>query len=83
MQNVCKYSPFSFNCFIIFKKFFIVGEFVLSRLHRSQKHVLDFLLSELGTSGSIDGCSQLIIKGRFQQKQIENVLRRYIKVGKI
>lgn len=29
-------------------------------------------------SGSIDGTNQLIIKGRFQQKQIENVLRRYI-----
>jgi len=48
-------------------------------LHRAQKHLLDFLLSELGTSGSIDGNNQLIIKGRFQQKQIENVLRRYIK----
>jgi len=48
-------------------------------LHRHQKHLLDFLLSELGTSGSIDGNNQLIIKGRFQQKQIENVLRRYIK----
>lgn len=33
----------------------------------------------MGTSGSVDGNSQLIIKGRFQQKQIENVLRRYIK----
>ncbi|XP_043249386.1 eukaryotic translation initiation factor 2 subunit 2 [Colletes gigas] len=48
-------------------------------LHRQQKHLLDFLLAELGTSGSVDGNSQLIIKGRFQQKQIENVLRRYIK----
>lgn len=49
------------------------------RLHRQPKHLLDFLLAELGTSGSVDGNSQLIIKGRFQQKQIENVLRRYIK----
>uniref|UniRef100_A0A2P2HWL2 Eukaryotic translation initiation factor 2 subunit 2 n=1 Tax=Hirondellea gigas TaxID=1518452 RepID=A0A2P2HWL2_9CRUS len=48
-------------------------------LHRIPKHVLQFLLAELGTSGSIDGNNQLIIKGRFQQKQIENVLRRYIK----
>ncbi|KAJ1931505.1 translation initiation factor eIF-2 beta subunit, partial [Linderina pennispora] len=32
----------------------------------------------LGTSGSIDGSGRLVIKGRFQQKQIENVLRRYI-----
>uniref|UniRef100_A0A671S779 Eukaryotic translation initiation factor 2 subunit 2 n=2 Tax=Sinocyclocheilus anshuiensis TaxID=1608454 RepID=A0A671S779_9TELE len=36
-------------------------------------------ISELGTCGSIDGNNQLVIKGRFQQKQIENVLRRYIK----
>jgi len=52
---------------------------ICKMLHRPQKHLLDFLLSELGTSGSIDGNNQLIIKGRFQQKQIENVLRRYIK----
>lgn len=32
-----------------------------------------------GTTGSVDANNQLIIKGRFQQKQIENVLRRYIK----
>lgn len=48
-------------------------------LHREPKHVLAFLLAELGTSGSIDGNNQLIIKGRFQQKQIETVVRKYIK----
>ncbi|XP_074644551.1 eukaryotic translation initiation factor 2 subunit 2-like [Tubulanus polymorphus] len=48
-------------------------------LHRQPKHLLAFLLAELGTSGSVDGNNQLIIKGRFQAKQIENVLRRYIK----
>jgi len=48
-------------------------------LHRQTKHLLAFLLAELGTSGSVDGSNQLIIKGRFQQKQIENVLRRYIR----
>ncbi|XP_046843558.1 eukaryotic translation initiation factor 2 subunit 2-like [Xenia sp. Carnegie-2017] len=48
-------------------------------LHRQPKHLLAYLLAELGTSGSIDSNNQLIIKGRFQQKQIESVLRRYIK----
>jgi len=48
-------------------------------LKRQPKHLLAFLLAELGTSGSIDGSNQLIIKGRFQQKHIENVLRKYIK----
>lgn len=52
---------------------------ICKTLHRQQKHLLDFLLAELGTSGSVDGNNQLIIKGRFQPKQIENVLRRYIK----
>jgi len=52
---------------------------IASTLHRLPKHLLDFLLAELGTSGSMDGNQQLIIKGRFQPKQIENVLRRYIK----
>lgn len=48
-------------------------------LRRQEKHLLNFLLAELGTSGSTDINTQLIIKGRFSQKQIENVLRRYIK----
>ncbi|XP_064641474.1 eukaryotic translation initiation factor 2 subunit 2-like [Lineus longissimus] len=52
---------------------------ICKMLHRQPKHLLAFLLAELGTSGSIDGNNQLIIKGRFQSKQIENVLRRYIK----
>ncbi|XP_037933355.1 eukaryotic translation initiation factor 2 subunit 2 [Teleopsis dalmanni] len=52
---------------------------IAKTLHRLPKHLLDFLLAELGTSGSMDGNQQLIIKGRFQPKQIENVLRRYIK----
>jgi len=52
---------------------------ICKTLHRQPNHLLEFLLAELSTSGSVDGDSQLIIKGRFQSKQIENVLRRYIK----
>lgn len=52
---------------------------ICKMLHRQPEHLLLFLLAELGTSGSIDGNDQLIIKGRFQPKQIENVLRSYIK----
>lgn len=32
----------------------------------------------MGTTGSVDGAGRLVIRGRFQQKQVENVLRRYI-----
>ena len=52
---------------------------IAKMLHRAPKHLLAFLFAELGTSGAIDGSNQLIMKGRFQQKHIENVLRRYIK----
>jgi len=48
-------------------------------LRRNPEHLLAFLFAELGTSGSIDGNDALIIKGRFQEKQIENVLRGYIR----
>ncbi|KAG8919338.1 hypothetical protein FRC02_001725 [Tulasnella sp. 418] len=54
-----------------------VGD-ICKRMHRQPEHVIQFLFSELGTTGSVDGAQRLVIKGRFQQKQLENVLRRYI-----
>ena len=47
-------------------------------MHRTQEHVLNFLLAELGTSGSLDGQQRLIVKGRFLPKAFEGVLRRYV-----
>jgi len=52
---------------------------ICKSLKRQEKHLHQYLLAELGTNGSIDINSALIIKGRFQQKQIESVLRSYIK----
>ncbi|EPQ50801.1 hypothetical protein GLOTRDRAFT_66502 [Gloeophyllum trabeum ATCC 11539] len=51
---------------------------ICRRMHRQPEHVIQFLFSEMGTTGSVDGQGRLVIKGRFQQKQLENVLRRYI-----
>ena len=51
---------------------------ISKRMKRSDEHVTQFLFAEFATSGSVDGSQRLVIKGRFQQKQIENVLRRYI-----
>lgn len=51
---------------------------ICERMKRSEEHVTQFLFAELGTSGSVTGKRELVIKGRFQQKQLENVLRRYI-----
>ena len=49
-----------------------------TRLHRPLDHFKDYLFAELGTNGSVDASHRLILKGRFQQKQLENVVRRYI-----
>ncbi|ORY35001.1 domain found in IF2B/IF5-domain-containing protein [Naematelia encephala] len=51
---------------------------ICRRMHRQPEHVIQFLYSELGTQGSIDGAQRLVMKGRYNQKQIENVLRKYI-----
>jgi translation initiation factor 2 subunit 2 len=51
---------------------------ICRRMHRQPEHVIAFMLAEMGTTGSVDGAGRLVIKGRFMQKQVENVLRRYI-----
>lgn len=51
---------------------------ICKRMHRQPEHTIQFMFAELGTTGSIDGSGRLIIRGKFSQAQIENVLRRYI-----
>jgi translation initiation factor 2 subunit 2 len=51
---------------------------ISKRLKRTPEHITSFLFAEMGTSGSTDANGRLIIRGRFQSKQIENILRRYI-----
>jgi len=51
---------------------------ICKRMHRQPEHVIQYMFAEMGTTGSVDGSGRLVIKGRFQQKQIEHVLRRYI-----
>lgn len=47
-------------------------------LQRNPEHLIQYLFAELGTSGSIDGEKRLVLRGKFQPKQMESVLRRYI-----
>jgi translation initiation factor 2 subunit 2 len=47
-------------------------------MSRQPEHVLAFVLAEVGSTGSIDGSGRLVIKGKFQPKHIENILRHYI-----
>lgn len=54
-------------------------DYALKMLRRPPEHLQNFLVAELGASGSVDGSAALVIRGRFQQKQIESVLRKYIR----
>lgn len=47
-------------------------------MHRQEDHVMQYLLVELGTTGSLDGQKRLICKGRFMPKVFEGILRRYV-----
>ncbi|RWW65786.1 hypothetical protein BHE74_00026890, partial [Ensete ventricosum] len=51
---------------------------LIFRMHRQHEHVMNFLLAEMGTNGSLDGQQRLIVKGRFAPKNFEGILRRYV-----
>ena len=46
---------------------------ICKTLNRSMDHVYAFMLAEMGTTGSIDASSRMVIKGRFPPKAIEQV----------
>ena len=41
---------------------------ICNAMHRHHDHVLQYLMAELGTSGTLDGQQRLILKGRFLPK---------------
>merc|ERR1719230_2124677 len=48
-------------------------------MKRPIDHVTQFVLAEFGTEGSSTPDGQLILKGRYQPKHAESLLRKYIK----
>jgi translation initiation factor 2 subunit 2 len=52
---------------------------IAKSMHRRVDHFKDFVLSELGTSGTTDASLRLNIKGKFHRAHIENVIRSYAK----
>ncbi|KAL6294779.1 hypothetical protein ACE6H2_002921 [Prunus campanulata] len=49
-------------------------------MRREPNHVMTFLLTELGTSGSLDGQQRLVVKGRFAPDNFQGILRRYVNI---
>jgi len=48
-------------------------------MKRPTDHVMQFVLAEFGTEGSITESGQLILKGRYLPKHLESLLRKYIR----
>jgi translation initiation factor 2 subunit 2 len=80
--DICKRQVSVFYYIIIILYYYYIvkkrANVLFFRMHRQPDHLIQYLFAELGTQGSIDGAQRLLIKGRFQQKQIEIVLKRYI-----
>ena len=51
---------------------------ICDNLGRPADHLSKFILMELGTEGSTVRETQMILKGRYLEKQIENLLKKYI-----
>jgi len=51
---------------------------ICQSINRQPDHVLSFVLAEVASTGSLDGSGRLLIRGRFQQKHMEKILRHYI-----
>ena len=51
---------------------------ICEAMNRPLEHVLSFVLAELGTTGTFAADHRLTLKGRFQNRHIENVLRHYV-----
>ena len=47
-------------------------------INREKTHLQTFINSELSTEGNIDGNGYLLIKGIYNQKNIESILRKYV-----
>ncbi|XP_026428748.1 eukaryotic translation initiation factor 2 subunit beta-like [Papaver somniferum] len=43
------------------------------------EHLMNFLLTEMGTSGCLDGQQRLVVKGRFTPEDFQRILQRYLK----
>jgi len=61
------------------KSIFTNFEAICTALHRDPDHVQTFMLNELGCQGNLDGQRSLVVRDRFQPRQFEIVLKRYIR----
>ncbi|CAH8675580.1 unnamed protein product [Schistosoma rodhaini] len=59
------------------KTLFVNFSTICRSLMRDQSHLTTYILTELGTQGSVDANGALLIRGRYTSKHMEPVLRNY------
>nr|CAH8869418.1 unnamed protein product [Trichobilharzia regenti] len=59
------------------KTLFVNFSTICRSLNRDQSHLTTYILTELGTQGSVDANGALLIRGRYTSKHMEPVLRNY------
>merc|ERR1712224_317336 len=60
------------------KTVFVNFEDICIALNRGLDNIKQFILAELGVFGSIDSSQRLLVKGRFEPRVFENLLRQYM-----
>jgi translation initiation factor 2 subunit 2 len=61
------------------KTIFLNFDQITKKLNRNKEHLFFYFSTELGVPASIQEGGGLVLKGRFQPKGIENILKNYIK----
>jgi len=51
---------------------------ICKTLSRAEGHLFEFALAELGTTGSLNGDHSFVMRGRFTDKHLESLLRKYV-----
>jgi len=52
---------------------------ICQNVNRDSEHLMKFILTEFGTTGSINGEGGMVLSGRFKPKAFEKIIRNYIK----
>lgn len=53
---------------------------ICDTINRPHDHLLTYLMAELAIEGSVDSQGHLILRGYFTQKQIESIVKKYIRI---
>lgn len=51
---------------------------ICSAINRSTEHVMSFITTDFGCTGSINGNGGLILVGKYKQQSIECIIKKYI-----